>query len=56
MLRNVSECHIANVPLVIKGLAHTGEEARPAEVSTRRALLQTGPALLGGKLCHILMQ
>ena len=40
---------------IIKILAVTGEVARPATVSTRRALLQTGPALLGSLQCYALL-
>lgn len=36
-------------------VAVTGEDAMPATVSTRRALLQKGPALLGTKTyCNLL--
>ena len=48
--------HVVNVHTVIRRLALTGEDAMPAKVSTRRALLQTGPVLLGRKFCYPLLQ
>lgn len=49
------DMQVFHAQTVIRLLAVTGEDARPATVSTRRALLQTGPALLGSLQCYTLL-